>query len=305
MNNIENHSVFGSYSTEENRVTAALLQILKLGGTDFIREVFSKIKDIDFPSNEIIIQTQKRENANVYDGLLECNFSFKLLVESKIRGGINEKQLQGLIVNANKPQNFILYLTPDSGIPSGLEDKAPNLYWANWKSINEILKESNPETEPINFLISEFEKYLKALGLLDFVSPEEKVQIAAGSWGEPIALKYGFYACQNNRAVQDSKYLAFYNKKRINSLFEIVEGPINDVDISTIDSPEMKSYLSEREPNFPGDKRQFYKLKLLKKDLNIINDTKDKNEKITPFTMGVFRYTSIDKLNKAVTTSDL
>ncbi|MDX1718700.1 MAG: hypothetical protein R3353_00940 [Salegentibacter mishustinae] len=305
MQNIENHSIFGNYSTDENRVTAALLQILKLGGTEFIMEVFSRVKDIAFPSNEIIIKTQKKENANVYDGLIECNFSFKFLIESKLNGVIDEKQLQGLIENANLAQNFILYLTPDNNLPLSLTDKAPNLYWTNWKRINEILKELNPNTEPLNFLICEFEKYLKNLRLLDVVAPEEKVQIAAGSWGEPIALEYRFYACQNNRSVQDSKYLAFYNRAGIHSLFEIVKGPINDVDLSTIDTPEMKSYLSKHEPNFKGDLRQLYNLRLVRNDLKIKNNIKDKNGNNSAYTMGVFRYTSLEKLKLAKTTSDL
>ena len=62
MSKIENHSVFGNYSKTEDKVTAALLQILKVGGTEFISNFIGKIDDIEFPSNEINIVTQTKEN---------------------------------------------------------------------------------------------------------------------------------------------------------------------------------------------------------------------------------------------------
>ena len=88
MGKIENHSVFGRYSQTENKVTAALLQILKVGGTDFTEKFMNQIlddSDMSFPTSEIRVSTQKKENENVYDGLLECDFSFRVLIESKIK----------------------------------------------------------------------------------------------------------------------------------------------------------------------------------------------------------------------------
>lgn len=305
MSKIENHSVFGNYSQTENRVTAALLQILKIGGTDFIGKLMNQIDDIDFPSSEINIVTQEREKNNIYDGMLDCNFAFRVLVESKIEfGKINPKQLEGLIKNAVNPTDYILFITPDNSKPTLLENKERPIYWTNWKKINEILKEINTNQEPLNFLITEFEKYLEFLNLLNVISPDQRVQIAAGSFGEPIALKYGFYACQNYRTTRESKYLAFYNNRGIHSLFEIVEGPIDNCDLSQ--RADIENYLSEHEPNYSSrDKRQFYKLKLINDKLKIEHSGVNTNGKKTAFTMGVFRYTTIDKLNNAKTTEDL
>ena len=84
MSKIENHSIFGSYSQNENRVTAALLQILKVGGTEFISDFIGSIEEVEFPSKEISITTQIGEENNIYDGLLECDFSFRIFIESKI-----------------------------------------------------------------------------------------------------------------------------------------------------------------------------------------------------------------------------
>lgn len=305
MSKIDNHSIFGHYTQIENRVTAALLQIFKIGGTDFIGKVISEFDEIEFPSSEINIITQEKEANNVYDGLLECDFSFRVLVESKIYSGkINTKQLNGLIKNAQNPNDYILFITPDGKKPDIL-NCSDKIYWTNWKGINNILKELNSNIEPLNFLINEFEKYLDFLNLLEFVSPNERVQIAAGSWGEPIALKYGFYACQNHRTVKESKYLAFYNNKGIHTIFEITNGPINDCNLFKIENENVQKYLNENEPNYNGEKRQYYELKLLNKDLNIKHNGTNKTGKRTAYTMGVFRYSAIDKILNAVTTNEL
>lgn len=303
MSKIESHSIFGNYSQTENRVTSAFLQILKIGGTDFIGKVISQLDDIEFPSSEINVVTQEKENKNVYDGLLECNFSFRVLVESKIKSEkINKVQLDGLLKNINHPSDYIIYITTDNKKPEIFKD-IDKVYWSNWKNILEILQELNPKTEPINFLINEFEKYLDFLNLLEVVNDDQRVQIAAGSYGEPIALKYNFYACQNHRTYRKSKYLAFYNNRGIHNLFEIIGDPINDYDLSS--NQELDDYLKTHEPNYiEKDKRQFYKLKFIE-SLDIKHNGKNKKGKKTAYTMGVFRYTTIDKIRTEKTTDNL
>ena len=79
---IEDISIFGEYKQAVNRVTAAFLQICKVGGEDFIRFLTNQL-NIQLPSSEIEIQSQVKGMATVPDGLLESNFSFKLYVEWK------------------------------------------------------------------------------------------------------------------------------------------------------------------------------------------------------------------------------
>ena len=238
MGKIENHSVFGSYFKTEDKVTAALLQILKAGGAEFISSFIGKIDDIEFPSNEINIVTQTKENHNVYDGLLECDFSFRVFIESKIKNkNVNEKQLDGLIENAKSaPNSYIIYITTDNEPPKELKQKfkeVEQLFWLNWAGVMEILKdeEIRPKSEILPFLINEFEKLIDYLKLID--TPENRVQIAAGSRAEPIAKNYHFYACQNNRGRKESGYLAFYKKNAIKTLFKIVKVD-NDADLNDI-----------------------------------------------------------------------
>ena len=320
MSKIENHSVFGNYSKTEDKVTAALLQILKVGGTEFISNFIGKIDDIEFPSNEINIVTQTKENHNVYDGLLECDFSFRVFIESKIKNkSVNEKQLDGLIENAKSaPNSYIIYITTDNEPPKELKQKfkeVEQLFWLNWAGVMEILKdeEIRPKSEILPFLINEFEKLIDYLKLID--TPENRVQIAAGSRAEPIAKEYFFYACQNNRGRKESDYLAFYKKNAIKTLFKIVKVK-NDVDLREIakNNDEIRQYLDEKEPNYQGGKRQFYKLReVTVKDLeslkieevpviNIVHETRGRGK---AYTMGAFRYTTIDKFIKAKTTEEL
>lgn len=320
MGKIENHSVFGSYSKTEDKVTAALLQILKAGGAEFISSFIGKIDDIEFPSNEINIVTQTKENHNVYDGLLECDFSFRVFIESKIKNkNVNEKQLDGLIENAKSaPNSYIIYITTDNEKPEELEKKSKEVeqfFWLNWAGVMEILKDEDirPKSEILLFLINEFEKLIDNLKLID--TPENRVQIAAGSRAEPIAKEYFFYACQNNRGRKESDYLAFYKKNAIKTLFKIVKVE-NDVDLREIakNNDKVRQYLDEKEPNYQGGKRQFYELKeVTAKDLdslkidevpiiNIVHETKGRGK---AYTMGTFRYTTIDKFIKAKTTEEL
>lgn len=320
MSKIENHSVFGNYSKTEDKVTAALLQILKVGGTEFISNFIGKIDDIEFPSNEINIVTQTKENHNVYDGLLECDFSFRVFIESKINNkSVNEKQLDGLIENAKSaPNSYIIYITTDNEPPKELKQKfkeVEQLFWLNWAGVMEILKdeEIRPKSEILPFLINEFEKLIDYLKLID--TPENRVQIAAGSRAEPIAKNYHFYACQNNRGRKESGYLAFYRNKAIKTLF-IIDKVENDKDLREIakNNDEVRQYLDEKEPNYQGDKRQFYKLReVTVKDLeslkieevpviNIVHETRGRGK---AYTMGAFRYTTIDKFIKAKTTEEL
>lgn len=304
MARIEEQSIFGGYSQVENRVTAALLQILKVGGTEFIGNVISQLDDIDFPKSEITIVTQEKEK-NVYDGLLECRFAFRVLIESKVKKeSINKKQLQGLIENAVDKNDYVVYITVDNSKPKELNNAYKKIYWANWRMILDILQEVNPNIEPLNFLIGEFEKFLDFLGLINQDNPEERVQIAAGSNGEPVALEYGFYACQNLRSSKPSKYLAFYNNQGIHTLFEIIGEPIDNYILSN--DPSLTEYLIDKEPFYSSeDRRQFYRLKLLRNDLKITHKKKNKNGKNAAFTMGPFRYTTYDKLLNAKTTDDL
>ncbi|MCO5231186.1 MAG: hypothetical protein M9958_08520 [Chitinophagales bacterium] len=303
---IEDISIFGEYKQAENRVTAAFLQICKVGGEDFIRFLTNTL-NIQLPSSEIDIQSQVKGTGTVPDGLLESNFSFKLYVESKIKPNtVNATQLAGhqkQIVNSN---DFLLYLTPDDIKPATLG----TTYWANWLQIintfNDYLQTSQSDNKQLlEFLVEHFNTLLVNLNLLGYTWDlnNDNVIIVAGSWAEGVAINYNYYICQNKRSFKAARYLAFYNNNQIRHVFEIDKAPEDDINLSL--RPEFATYLTNAEPSYSGELRKVFTLKNAQNVGPIINDNIDKNGNPCPYTYGQPRYTKLPILQTATRTSQL
>jgi len=314
---IEEISIFGEYKQAENRVTAAFLQICKLGGEELIRFVCDKL-GLALPSSEIDIYSQVKGDSNtIPDGLLQSNFSFKLYVESKIKpNAINAKQLEGHLTQIKGSENaYLLYLTPDSQKPTILNAK---VYWASWHQINQIFSDyinitQSTSKELLEFLISHFETLLINLDLLNMLNnstntitnnKECDLMVLAGATAEGIALNYNHYICQNKRFFRPVEYVAFYNSSQIRYVFRIIEPPRDNVNLRKI--AELEKYLLQVEPKYQeNDLRKVFKLEFVKEVGPILNDTTDKNGKPCPFTYGQPRYTKLAILEKAKKTSEL
>jgi hypothetical protein len=303
---IEDISIFGEYKQAENRVTAAFLQICKVGGEDFVRFVTNQL-NIQLPSSEIQIQSQAKGSGTVPDGLLESNFSFRLYVESKIKPNtVNVTQLIGhkkQIVNSN---DFLLYLTPDDTKPTILEQTN----WANWLQIinifNDYLQTSQSENKQLmEFLVEHFNTLLDNLNLLGYTWDlnNENVIVVAGSWAEGVALNYNYYICQNKRSFKSARYLAFYNNNQIRHVFEIVKAPENDIDLSQ--RQEFATYIQQVEPSYSGELRKVFMLTNVQHIRPVINDNIDKNGNPCPYTYGQPRYTKLKVIQSSTRTSEL
>lgn len=299
---IKGKSIFGEYSQLENRVTAALLHVLNIGGERLIRYIFNETSSgFDLPDNTIKVETQvdkKIDSNSVPDGCLSCNFSFKIWIESKVRpNSINEKQLDNHCKLLETESNAVLlYLTPDNIMPKKLLDKS--VTWLNWNTIVTMLNSYNSEDEVLTFLIEQFVLLIDNSRLLFDI--KDRVLVVGGCFGEGIAEKYNFYACQAGRSFKNSKYLAFAYDNRIKQVFPILNGPIDDVKIA------------EREPKFAKDMpnqakglRTYFKLDtpILLNNV-IINNIVDKNGKRCAFTQKQ-TYVSYNQLKKVTQTSDL
>ncbi len=303
---IEDISIFGEYKQAENRVTAAFLQVCKVGGEDLIRFVTNQL-NIQLPSSEIEIHSQVKGTGSEPDGLLESNFSFKLYVESKIKPNtVNATQLanhQNQIIN---PNDFLLYLTPDEIKPPPLGQT----HWANWKQIittfNDYLQTSQSDNKQLlEFLVEHFNTLLDNLNLLGYTWDlnNDNVIVVAGSWAEGIALNFNYYICQNKRTFKPSRYLAFYNSNQIRHVFEIIQQPTDDINLSN--HPEFNNYIQQAEPNYNGELRKVFKLKLAQTIEPVINDTIDKNGNPCSYTYGQPRYTTLQILQASTRTSQL
>lgn len=303
---IGNYSIFGEYKQDENRVTAALLHILKQGGEELINYILTNVGNT-LPESEISVHTQtKKEGYNsVPDGELFCNFSFKIIIESKVAiNAVDVRQLEDHRKRVVKEQAELgdvrlMYLTPDSNKPISLSEDE---MWFSWQQIVDILKKYIDENsnELLTYLVGQFILLIENMGLAnDF---ENRVIVVGGSYGEKIALEYGFYACQNHRHFSPAKYLAFAHQNRIKYLFEITEDPRDNVDLRNV--LINTDYFDKYDPEYSG-KRKIFKLKLLQTfDPVIENDTRAKNGKICAFTQKQ-KYISYDSFEGAKYTSDL
>lgn len=316
---ISNQAIFGEYKNPEDKVTAALLQVLHYGGHKIVCSVFD---DIDLPSNDINVTPQVTEDGSRPDGVVFCDCNYKIYIESKIvRNALNTQHGKDQL-DANKklssPNNaqWVVYITPDDTIPNEL-DNVPEIIWTNWQTVVERLKGYETTDNLVNFLIEQFCLFVDHLvfqkrGAVSVngvsisdaeADKNQRVIIVGGHWGEEVALNYDFYACQNHRYFLPAKYMAFYHKNRIQNLFEIIGEPEDDV-VLTSDRVG-PNYLTIKDPNYTGDPCKFFRLKLIQTFTPVIeNDTKDKNGKNCAFTYNQ-RYTTYDAIMKAKKTSEL
>lgn len=307
---ISDLSIFGEYKQPENRVTAALLHICKVGGEDLIRDIFQNV-GIQIPESKISIITQPSNSLgdSTPDGLLKSSFSFNLYIESKIvKNSINPKQLTEH-KKLMKPEqaDFLVYITPDIVKPVLLEES--KIPWLGWRALCDILNTytdsaSTNKYELLSYLVEEFEKLIANMGLtsVDWSLDNDRVMVVAGAWAEGIALKHGYYICQNGRSFKPSKYMAFYINSKINHIFEITEMPIDQCNLSEVE--ELKSYLTEDEKDYDGEMRKVFKIEKVS-DIKVVNDKLDKNGRPCPYTQGQPRYTHFKILLHASRTSEL
>lgn len=301
---IASHSIFGEYQEHENQVTAAFLHLLNRGSEPLLRYILGVANEL-LPESKIKIGTQqsyrqKGTTNSVFDGVVSCSFNFTYIIESKLgSNALTQAQVDKYHDAMQDEDGKLFALTSDQTIPQTLRKGD---IWLNWTMLVDALNdyESENNDEILKYLIEQFIVLLNNLGLYD--EWEKRIIIVGGSFGEEVALKYGFYACQNNRFFKRAKYLAFAHRNRIENLFEIIGGPKNDSDIST--EPDVpKGYFAEFEPHYKTDLRELFHLKMVR-DLNIDNDSVDKNGRRCAYVQGQ-TYTTIDKILSAKYTSEL
>ena len=306
-NNIINQSVFGNYSQKENQVTCALLKIFEADEEEFLLQtLLQEIGGISLPEKTIKLETQVQNpnGGSVPDGKLSCRYAFDIYIESKLKANIDRNQLNEHLKLLQPGKNVILlYITGHTKRPKVLPIE---VLWVNWTQIYEIINGVHKEgvSPVLDYLIEQFYLLLRSLNLYD--DSENRVLIVGGRWGEPVALQYGFYACQVDRNFKKSKYLAFYYQNRIQHLFEI-EVERDNADLYDLETEGLvpEEYLKVKEPNYNHDLRTFFKLKPIPEFSSVIkNDSLSKNGKPTAFVQ-FQTYTTLEKIMQAKVTSEL
>jgi len=290
-------SIFGEYHKEEDRVTAALLQILRIGGPDLMNAVFD---DFDISFDAEVNSQVKGETKSRPDGELKAKYH--LLIESKIRkwtsSSHNLAQLKNHVNLSRIEGASLLYITADDKKPTDIA-KYPEVFWTNWQEVVLRLKKfkSDFNNDVMSFLASQFEMLIDNIVFSkhDGMSKANRVIIVGGHSAEGIAYQYHFYSCQPDRTFRDASYIAFYHQKRIIYVFKIK----TKQDVSSLEDVRSKIPMNYTLTDEDKKPHTFFELE----PAEILNNMVV-HKQAGPFVQRQ-RYTSIEKLRKAACTDDL
>ena len=298
---ISQKSIFGEYKNGEDRVTAALLQIFRLGGPELMNAVFE-----DFNINldaQVNTQVKKNGSKSRPDGELVANYH--VYIESKIypwdvNKDHNVEQLGHHLDLIDKEKAVILYITVDKTKPAEIPER-DDVYWMTWTEITIRLTKYEPSfnKDVIAFLAAQFKLLVENVVFskqVDETTDDNRVLIVGGRFAEGIALNYGFYSCQEDRNFKTPRYMAFYFNKRISHYFEIEDGP---KEVSSLE--DVRDQLPENYVLTEEDKKPHTFVKFNRK---YSFETPITHEYPNPFVQRQ-RYTTIEKLKRARTTDDL
>jgi hypothetical protein len=327
-------SIFSTYRTGENRVTASILAVLRCLALPRIERILGALmEDADFQLVRFENQPAKG-GEGVPDG--EIGSSFRLLLETKIVRNALKRERAKLerhldrLNSTHEKARILMVLTPDDVQPSLIaEIKDERLVWSSFAALNqaidELLSGEENEREVISereeFLLRELQKMLIAEGLIGS-SKEVLVIPARQAWD--FYKQHHVYSCPSGRAFQPVKYLAFYTGNEIRPLVpKILEEPpdpvivergkyqgrLGEVVNEMLDRYE-KGTLPPGWDLRPGRQLKVFLLsapdapETIKLAEAIINDLTSNNGQRIAFTQNR-RYVSLDALRKAKKTSEL
>jgi len=312
-------SIFSTYSTGENRVTASFLAVLRSLSLDRMQRLLgSLLEQSEFELIRFENQPSKG-GSGVPDAMIQS--SVRLLLETKtVRDSVQSPQLErhlNRLDESTESDALLLVLTPDESRPSVMDDvNDPRLAWASFvmldQAIDDILDDKyEVVSEREAYLLRELQNMLSAEGLL--ANSNDVVVVAARSaW--PEYNEFHAYICQPNRPFQQVSRIGFYSKGVIYPLVPKIIEAFDEVEmrcgVHEGKLEELVRRLIESEMRPVGG--MFKVLLLSAPDSNdtirlprpIPNDKRSKTGKPTAFTMRQ-RYVSSEALITAETTSVL
>ncbi len=313
------NSIFSTYSTGENRVTASILAVLRSLSLDRIQRLLGALlEQSEFELVRFENQPSKG-GKGIPDAIIHS--SARLLIETKIvRNGVGVDQISRHLKrldDATEAQCVLLVVTPDDFRPQaidGLNDD--RVAWASFsaldQAIDEVLSDKNEVvSEREAFLLRELQIMLVAEGLL--ANANDVVVVAArNAWPEYNQIHA--YVCQPDRAFQPVTHLAFYSKGQIYPLVPKIIDSFENVQIVGGQYEGVLGQLVDRlikeQRRDEGGRNKILLLsapnssETIRLPSPIQNDMTSKSGKPTAFTMGQ-RYVASTKLRAAKTTSDL
>ena len=312
-------SIFSTYSTGENRVTASILAVLQsLTLSRIERLLGAMLEQSEFELVKFQNQPSKG-GVGIPDASILA--SIRLLIETKtVRDGVNKPQIERHLErldDAFETMKVLLVLTPDDERPKVLADlNDPRLAWASFSTLDQAIDEmlSDPHevvSEREAFLLRELQSMLEEEMLL--ANPRDTVIVAARSaW--PEYNEFHAYVCQPNRGFRQVTRMGFYSKGVIYPLIPKIEEVRDDVvmemNLHTGRLGELVNFLLARSLRIVGQRYKVFLLSTadssdtIKLAASIPNDKRDKAGKRTAFTMGQ-RYVAISDLLSAKSTSEM
>jgi hypothetical protein len=312
-------SLFSTYRTGENRVTASILAVLRslaLHRTE--RLLGALIEKSEFQ----LVAFQDQPGAGG-QGVPDASIvaSCRLLIETKIeRNAVNAPQLErhlGRLRASTEQEKVLLVLTPDDSRPAMLAQQAyAGVAWSSFANLHEAIEELLEDPREVTsereaFLLRELQVMLTEEGL---VSSEADVVVIPARQAWPEYREFHAYVCQPRRSFQGVRRVAFYTEGAIQQTVPRIREAHDEVlfesgryagDLGTLVERLLASGRRER--------GQLYKVMLLSwpedvETLTLVapipNDLKGTSGRPTAFTQNQ-RYVSEDKLRKARKTSEL
>ena len=315
-------SIFSTYKTGENRVTASILAVLhSLSFTRCQRILAALMEQSEFELIRFENQVAKG-GKGVPDA--EIISSCRLLIETKIKhNAVRTTQLQRhlerLSVGSERTQ-ALLVLTPDSTQPAQIDEvNDKRVVWASFASldqaINELLEDNKDViSEREAFLLRELQIMLDDEGL---IRSEKDVVVIPAKHAWPEYLEFSAYACQPNRPFRCVQYLAFYHKNQIYDKVPKILESLESVVMEKGLPGKLGKLVDRMLESLPGipqrEEGKAYKILLLSRPdapetislpNPVVNDLKSESGVPTAFTQNQ-RYVELTALKKARHTSEL
>lgn len=319
-----NEGIFSTYRQGENRVTSTILKVLANLPINIV-DKFLQLLSEDGGRHFFSFENQPKGESSQPDGFIHAQFG--LMIETKtVTDSIRPDQLENHVELAKRKAAQLVYLTPDLERPKKL--KQDDYKYVVWKSFDELHSLISELIADETLTISERDQFLlRSLQLMfeedGLIKPKDLTVVIAASKAWTDYNQFGIYVCQPNRQFRGARYLAFYADQEIKPVVPEILQRWENIDLTDEDGLKEEKISGHLLENVERYKKryndddaltncQLVELtarddanRTIKLDEAIKNDCKSKvSGRKVAFTQGQ-RYTTLDKLKTASTTSQL
>lgn len=312
-------SLFSTYSTGENRVTASILAVLRALSLRHTERLLGAM--LEAPELELLDFSNQvaRGGPGVPDAVISG--SIRLMIETKTaRNAVDIAQLRRhleKLTAASETTKMLLVLTPDAARPAAMESFPLDVaVWSSFAALDQAIDEllgdrGEVVSEREAFLLRELQTMFEEENLL---AAADEVLVVAALWALDEYRDRSAYVCQPNRPFRDVERMAFYTMgeiapvvPKIVETFEAVEfrrgayqGRLGEVVDALVDRALRQEGRHYKVMLLTApDDRETIRLKG-----PVVNDLTSETGRNIAFTQGQ-RYVSLARLKAAKTTSEL